>query len=581
MPPPAAYSRGAGVYAPPVRLPPDPSWGFGKSIQGGIGRWLRNVGRGGEQPEWRRKILEQVERGEIPRSYYHRMSQEMPANISPAQAVWGAGLLTGVGGIAEAAGKYPEPPAYGTSVYEMATGPRSPGVVEHWQTGHPWIAGLQGVGAVLPGAAYGRAALRSAPVQRGIASLRGTRPVAEAGADLPDPTRRALLAGGIGAVAAAPFAGMRRLLTPAAESVGAAEAAGTGARAAAAVAAPTVAGAESFLRRLPNFWTEAYSAGARAANVAGGRISERAANLARRNRAVSEARNTEGVQGLENALRGPEAYRVPYSGGERALPEIPRGTPPPPELNRVADEFFHPHGALYDLDIPRTRNRPRLSGELDPTQLDPAHFNYGLEELDTLTFTRMDELLRQDQNLTNMNMRLNRPSRAMDEASVREITEGVAEGAETARQAFLPNAIAQTAPRRVLNLQTDEFLTEGIDPALVDKLAEIDTLPPHTFSAALTKITDAPAAARTGPFEGRHIARYYVIDDVPVVTLSYSDDVLRANNLNRAHTDIVIHPSRAGILQMITPPGEPISMGQTVGSPTIYVEKMQKMRSSE
>ena len=137
----------------------------------GIVDFLKNVGRGREQPEWRRKMLEQVERGEIPRSYYHLMSQEMPANISPAQTVWGAGLALPLTGIAEAAGKYPEPPAYGTSIYEMLTGPRTPSAVEHWQEGHPWIAGLQGVCAALPGYAYAKYA--AGPVRRGIASLEG------------------------------------------------------------------------------------------------------------------------------------------------------------------------------------------------------------------------------------------------------------------------------------------------------------------------------------------------------------------------------------------------------------------------
>tara|TARA_R110001583_G_scaffold141446_1_gene293608 strand:- start:1731 stop:3176 length:1446 start_codon:yes stop_codon:yes gene_type:complete len=160
-------------------------------IAGRIGSFLRNVGRGREQPEWRRKILEQVERGEIPRSYYHLMSQEMPADISPSQALWGAGLLTGVGGVADAAGYYPEPPSREASIYEMLTAPSMPSVKEHWQTGHPYIAGLQSVGAVFPGAAYLKAASR--PLRRGIASIEGAEPLVEGVSELIDPARRQFL----------------------------------------------------------------------------------------------------------------------------------------------------------------------------------------------------------------------------------------------------------------------------------------------------------------------------------------------------------------------------------------------------
>jgi len=152
---------------------------------------MRNGGRGREQPEWRRKILEQVERGDIPRSYYHLMSQEMPADISPSQALWGAGLLTGVGGVADAAGYYPELPSREASFYEMLTAPSMPSVKEHWQTGHPYIAGLQTVGAVFPGAAYLKAASR--PLRRGIASIEGAEPMVEGVSELIDPARRQFL----------------------------------------------------------------------------------------------------------------------------------------------------------------------------------------------------------------------------------------------------------------------------------------------------------------------------------------------------------------------------------------------------
>jgi len=94
----------------------------------------------------------------------------------------GAGLLTGVGGVADAAGYYPEPPSRDASIYEMLTADKMPSVKEHWQTGHPWIAGFQTLGAVVPTALYAKAA--SGPIRRGIASLKTAD-------DLPDEGYRA------------------------------------------------------------------------------------------------------------------------------------------------------------------------------------------------------------------------------------------------------------------------------------------------------------------------------------------------------------------------------------------------------
>ncbi len=150
-----------------------------------IGSFLRNVGRGREEPQWKIDLREKVARGEADpalltmgidpldkaamiegvHGYGHR--------FSPAQKLWGAGLATGVGGIVDALGDYPEPPSRETSIYGMLTAPSMPSVKEHWQTGHPWIAGLQSVGAVFPGAAYAKAAYR--PVRGAIAEIRTAR----------------------------------------------------------------------------------------------------------------------------------------------------------------------------------------------------------------------------------------------------------------------------------------------------------------------------------------------------------------------------------------------------------------------
>jgi hypothetical protein len=207
-----------------------------------IGSFLRNLGRGREEPQWKIDLREKVARGEADpalltmgidpldkaamiegvHGYGHR--------FSPAQKLWGAGLLTGVGGVADAFGYYPEPPSREASIYEMTTAPSTPSVKEHWQTGHPWIAGLQSVGAVFPGAAYLKAA--SGPLRRGIASIRGAEPAVEALSDLISPARRqflkqaglatagiAALGAGIGKVASGAKAGAAAAVTKAAAPV--------------------------------------------------------------------------------------------------------------------------------------------------------------------------------------------------------------------------------------------------------------------------------------------------------------------------------------------------------------------------
>ena len=137
----------------------------------GIVEYLKNVGRG-HDPAWRRELLEDASSEELPASLREDMYESaMPPPPSAAQAAWAVPLALPSVGIAEALGWWPEPPAHGTSIYEMLTGPRTPSVKEHLETGHPWIAGLQTLGAVVPTAAYAKAA--SGPIRRGIASLEG------------------------------------------------------------------------------------------------------------------------------------------------------------------------------------------------------------------------------------------------------------------------------------------------------------------------------------------------------------------------------------------------------------------------
>tara|TARA_R110002153_G_scaffold193269_1_gene346650 strand:+ start:27 stop:2822 length:2796 start_codon:yes stop_codon:yes gene_type:complete len=147
-----------------------------------IESFLKNIGRGREDPQWKIDLREAVARGEADPGLLAMGVDPLdkagmleaaygPGGFSPAQMLWGAGLLTGAGGIAEAGGKYPEPVDRKASIYEMVTGPRTPSAVENWETGHPWIAGLQTLGAVIPGGAYLKAG--SGPVRRGIASIEG------------------------------------------------------------------------------------------------------------------------------------------------------------------------------------------------------------------------------------------------------------------------------------------------------------------------------------------------------------------------------------------------------------------------
>ena len=105
--------------------------------------------------------------------------------FSPAQQAWGAGLVTGVGGLVDIFGKYPGPPSGEASFSEMSTADTMPSAKEHWQTGHPWIAGAQMLGIipfVPPAAAIAKPIIKrvaaSKPAQAGIATVKDT-PAAE------------------------------------------------------------------------------------------------------------------------------------------------------------------------------------------------------------------------------------------------------------------------------------------------------------------------------------------------------------------------------------------------------------------
>jgi len=114
-----------------------------------------------------------------------------------------------------------------------------------------------------------------------------------------------------------------------------------------------------------------------------------------------------------------------------------------------------------------------------------------------------------------------------------------------------------------LDLKADEYLTEGPDALFnsPNRPPGEGRLTPTLGDAALNTPNRPPGegrltptlgdAALNTPLQGRTIARYYTIDGVPVVTLSYSDEVLQASQLNRATTDVVLYPNRRGMHRML------------------------------
>jgi hypothetical protein len=145
--------------------------------------------------------------------------------------------------------------------------------------------------------------------------------------------------------------------------------------------------------------------------------------------------------------------------------------------------------------------------------------------------------------------------------------------AADAQKGFLPKALAEATPQRVLDLKADEYLTEGPDALFNSPMGRpegtgsgfLGAMPirkrplqtpgfdaaPGTLSPGDSRLTSTLGDALNTPLEGRTIARYYTIDGVPVVTLSYSDEVLQASKLNRATTDVVLYPNRRGMHRML------------------------------
>ena len=551
MPPPEiTYGRGAGVYAPPAHLPERPSWGFGESVLGGLGRYMRNVGRG-HDPVWRREVLADAASAELPASMREDMyAAAMPRPPSAAQGLWGAGFIPGIGGVADAGGIYPAPPAHDMSIYEMLTGPKSPSVVENWEQGHPWMAGLQTFGAGVPIGAYTAAATRSL---RGSGGLGRFMPSTAADAP-PDPTRRAVLQGGLAAAATLPFVKMRGVL-------------GGGARVGAGVAAATADKVADFAKRFPDFWR---AESVFADNVTAGRLSAPVANAAR----------THGGFGQNLPQWGRWLRYKPLPSRGQRLDEpgdwtVPTVAEPVPELERVVDEFFRPHGVIASTDeMAETTARqadeyytgwrgggPAGTGdtltrqselwddqaellyeqipadvmdELDSALLDPwadsGLYAAAPSELDTLSMHRMDDLVRSGEDFAQRFRQSGNPYAMVENP------------AADAQQGFLPKAIAEATPQRVLDLKADEYLTEGPD-------ALFNSPNRSPGEGRLTPVLGD--AALNTPLQGRTIARYYTIDGVPVVTLSYSDEVLQASQLNRATTDVVLFPNRRGMHRML------------------------------
>lgn len=130
--------------------------------------------------------------------------------FTPAQKLWGAGLVTGIGGIVDARGKYPVPPGDEATVPEMLRSERMPGMVEHYKTGHPVIGTLQGLG-LLPLVGYAKAASGPVRTALGVEKVAAKTPAPTGIAAIPMTRRKFLEKAGIaGAGIAALGAGIGR-----------------------------------------------------------------------------------------------------------------------------------------------------------------------------------------------------------------------------------------------------------------------------------------------------------------------------------------------------------------------------------
>jgi len=144
-----------------------------------IESFLKNIGRGREDPQWKVDLREQVARGEAdpalltmgidPLDKAGMLEAAYGPGASPTQTLWGAGLFSGLGGIADVFGFYPVPQSRNASIYEMVTGPKSLSANQNLEAGHPVIAGLQTMGAAFPGLAVVKAGAK--PLQKGVGAL--------------------------------------------------------------------------------------------------------------------------------------------------------------------------------------------------------------------------------------------------------------------------------------------------------------------------------------------------------------------------------------------------------------------------
>jgi len=144
-----------------------------------IESFLKNIGRGREDPQWKIDLREQVARGEAdpalltmgidPLDKAGMLEAAYGPGASPTQTLWGAGLFSGLGGVADALGFYPVPQSRNASIYEMVTGPKSLSANQNLEAGHPVIAGLQTMGAAFPGLAVVKAGAK--PLQKGVGAL--------------------------------------------------------------------------------------------------------------------------------------------------------------------------------------------------------------------------------------------------------------------------------------------------------------------------------------------------------------------------------------------------------------------------
>ena len=117
--------------------------------------------------------------------------------FTPAQKLWGAGLVTGIGGIVDAAGKYPVPPGDDTTILEMLRSERMPSMVEHYKTGHPVIGTLQGLG-LLPLVGYAKAASGPVRTALGVEKVAAKTPAPTGIAAIPMTRRKLRVVAGAG-----------------------------------------------------------------------------------------------------------------------------------------------------------------------------------------------------------------------------------------------------------------------------------------------------------------------------------------------------------------------------------------------